>query len=819
METLWADIRYALRTFRANPGLTAVAVLSLAIGIGPNAAVFSLIDGLGFRPLPIRDPASLLVVSSVTPKERAGEASYAEYLELRNGVPAFASVASQATQGVSIAGGAQGPSLGFAGQVSASYFATLGIAPVAGRTFLPEEDHAPGTHPVAIISERLWVKRYGRDRQILGRTIQLNRVDCAIVGVMPASFRGTTPPYGPDLWVPLALSSSLWTAPASVTDPRGARRLTLFARLGPQATLPQAQAAVDALASHLAEAYPDTNRDRRFTIEYEEARRRGSFTSFAVVSLAVVGLVLLIACANVAGLLLGRAEARRGEIAMRLALGATRGRLVRQLLTESAVLSVMAAVAGLALTFGFMALLPVLVPPSPVTPSFHFRLDPRVLVFTLTVALLAAPVFGLTPALLASRPDILPVLKGDSGASRFGSGRFHPRSVLVVGQIALSLALLALSGLLLRSYFNTYRLDPGFVPRPMIFATLAPQTVGYNDAQSRDLYRRLLDRLAAVPGVEQVSMASNLPLDSMFGGGAKLNVAIPGHEPPAGEEAFSFRSSAVEPGYFDTMGIRLLRGRDFAASDRTGAAGAVIVNQTFARRFWPQGDPTGQGMRLLSEGSAGSVTECQIVGVVQDVKHHSFGETPEPYVYRPFAQAMRGQMTVIVRGPDEASMAAAFRSELAAIDRAMPVLLVTTIGAYLRLASITVQAVASILSVVSGIGLFLSTIGLYGVISFFVTRGRREIGIRIALGARPADVVARVLAQGGRLAVVGSVIGLGLAAAAAWVLRSALYGVSGTDPIVFGIVTFLVIGVALAASYLPARRAASVDPAVTLRCD
>ena len=631
METLWNDIRYALRTFRANPGLTAVAVLSLAIGIGPNAAVFSLIDGLGFRPLPIRDPASLLVVSSVTPKERAGEASYAEYLELRDGVPAFASVAAQATQGVSIAGGTQGPSLGFAGQVSASYFATLGVAPVAGRTFLSGEDHTPGTHPVAIISERLWVKRYGRDPQILGRTIRLNRVDCAIVGVMPASFRGTTPPYGPDLWVPLVLSSSLWTAPASVTDPRDARRLTLFARLGPQATLSQAQAAVDALASHLAEAYPDTNRDRRFTIEYEEAQRRGSFTSFAVVSLAVVGLVLLIACANVAGLLLGRAEARRGEIAMRLALGATRGRLVRQLLTESAVLSLMAAVAGLALTFGFMALLPALVPPTPVTPSFDFRLDPRVLVFTLTVALLAAPVFGLTPALLASRPDILPVLKGDSGASRFGSRRFHPRSVLVVGQIALSLALLALSGLLLRSYFNTYRLDPGFVPRPMIFATLAPQTVGYNDAQSLDLYRRLLDRLAAVPGVEQVSMASNLPLDSMFGGGAKLNVAIPGHEPPAGEEAFSFRSSAVEPGYFDTMGIRLLEGRDFAAGDRTGAAGAVIVNQTFARRFWPQGDPIGQGMRLLSEGSAGSVTECQIVGVVQDVKHHSFGETPAPY--------------------------------------------------------------------------------------------------------------------------------------------------------------------------------------------
>jgi predicted permease len=818
MESLWSDIRYALRTFRANPGLTAVAVLSLAIGIGPNAAVFSLIDGFGFRPLPIRDPASLLVVSSATPKERAGEASYAEYLELRD-VPAFASVAAQATQGVSVAGGTKGPSLGFAEQVSANYFETLGVAPVAGRTFLSGEDQTPGTHPVAIISERLWEKRYGRDPQILSRTIRLNRVDCAIVGVMPASFRGTTPPNGPDVWVPLMLSSALWTAPAAVSDLRGSRRLTLFARLGPQATLSHARAAVDALASHLAQAYPDTNRNRRFTVEYEEAQRRGSFTSFAVVALAVVGLVLLIACANVAGLLLGRSEARRGEIAMRLALGATRGRLVRQLLTESAVLSLMAAAAGLACAFGLMALLPALLPPTPVNLGFDFRLDPRVLVFTLTVALLAAPVFGLTPALLASRPDILPVLKGDSGASRFGWRRFHPRSVLVVGQIAVSLALLALSGLLLRSYLHTSRIDPGFVARPMIFGTLAPQTVGYNDVQSQDLYRRLLDRLAAVPGVEQVSMASNVPLDSLFGGGAKLKVAILGHEPPAGEEAFSFQSSVVEPGYFDTMGIRLLKGRDFAASDRTGAAGAVIVNQTFARRFWPQGDPIDQGIRLLPQGSDGSVTECQIVGVVQDVKNHSFEETPAPYVYRPFAQAMRSQMTVIVRGRDEASMAAAFRSELAAIDRAMPAMLVTTIGAHLQLASIAKQAVAAILSVVSAIGLFLSAIGLYGVIAFFVTRGQREIGIRIALGARPADVVARVLTQGGRLAVVGSVIGLGLAAAAAWVLRSALYGVSGTDPLVFGGVTCLVIGVALAASYVPARRAAAVDPAVTLRRD
>jgi putative ABC transport system permease protein len=819
METLWNDIRHALRMFRASPGLTAVAVLSLAIGIGPNAAVFSLIDGLGFRPLPIRDPASLLLVSSATPKDRSGEASYAEYLELRDGVPAFAGVAAQATQGVSISGGTQGPSLGFADEVSANYFATLGVAPVAGRTFLSEEDQTPGTHPVAIISERLWIKRYGRDPQVLGRTIRLNRVDCAIVGVMPAAFRGMTPPNGPDVWVPLLLSSSLRAGPGPVTDSRGWRRLTLFARLAPQATLSQARAVVDALASHLAQAYPDTNRDRRFTIEYEEAQRRGSFTSVALISLAVVGLVLLIACANVAGLLLGRSEARRGEIAMRLALGATRGRLVRQLLTESAVLSLMAAAAGLALTFGMIALLPALVPPTPVTLSFDFRLDPRVLAFTLTVALLAAPVFGLAPALLASRRDILPVLKGDSGASRFGWRRFHPRTVLVVGQIAVSLALLASSGLMLRSYFNTYRIDPGFVPRPMIFCTLAPQTVGYNDVQSRDLYRRLLDRLAAVPGVERVSMASNLPLDSLFGGGAKLKVAILGHEPPAGEEAFSFRSSVVEPGYFDTMGIRLLKGRDFAAGDRTGAAGAVIVNQTFARRFWPQGDPIGQGIRLLPQDPGGSVTEYQIVGVVQDVKHLSFGETPAPYVYRPFAQAMRGQMTVIVRGPNEASMAAAFRRELGALDRAMPALLVTTIGAHLRLASIAEQAVASILSVVSGIGLFLSTIGLYGVISFFVMRDRREIGIRIALGARPADVVARVLTQGGRLAVVGSVIGLGLAAAAGRLLRGALYGVSGTDPIVFGIVTCLVIGVALAASYLPARRAAAVDPAVTLRRD
>ena len=818
MDRLWMDVRGALRMFRANPGLIAVAVLSLAIGIGPNSAIFSLIDAVGFRPLPIRDPSSLIEITSVSDKRVRDELSYPEYQEVVRSAEAFEAVAASASQGVGISGGQQGPVVSFASRVSGDYFATLGVEPVLGRTFSSDEDRTPGAHPVAIIGERLWAQRFGRDPHVLGRTIRLNQIDCEIIGVLPAGFVGTRPLLATDVWVPITLSSTLTGARVPFTEVRDRREVSVFARLKPGATLLQARGQLDAVAAHLGEAWSETNRGRRFTAAYEEEARRRPLERIGMMSLALVGLVLLIACANVAGLLLGRAEARRGEIAVRVALGATRMRLLRQLLTESVLLSLMAAIAGMLVTYWLVSIVPALIPATPLEINFDFRLDLRVLLFTALVALVAAPVFGLTPALLASR-NIVPTLKSHGERTRSGMRGVNLRTSLVVGQIAVSLALLVASGLLVRSYFNTRGIDPGFVVRPMVFSDLAPGVVGYDQAQTRDFYRRLFERLDAVPGVDRVAMAAFLPLNALFGTGAREKVTVPGHQPPPGESAFSLRYNIVDGAFFDTMGIRVFRGRVFTADDQPTSQRVAIINQAMARRFWPDADPIDQYVSLQPSVAGGAAMPCQVVGIVQDTKRERLTETVEPLIYFAASQRLAGEMIIIMRGKDEPAMAEAFRRELRSLDRTMPAMQVTTMSEHMRSAAIAEQAIAALVSVIGSMALFLSVIGLYGAMAFFVARRTREIGIRIALGARPADVVRHVVRQGGRLAVLGSGLGLVVAAAAGRLMRRSLYGVGGLDALTFIAVTLTVCLVALAASYIPARRAARVDPMVALRCE
>jgi predicted permease len=819
MDTLWSDIRHALRTFRANPGLTAVAALSLAIGIGPNSVIFSLIDGLGFRPLPIRDASHLAVVSSATSTRSDDKSTFLEYVSIRDGTRSFSQLAASAPQGLGISGGQEGPAVVFGALVSANYFSTLGVDPILGRTFLPEEDRTAGTHPVVIIGERLWTRRFNRDPQILRRTVRLNQLDCSIVGVMPARFVGTTPVLASELWMPMMLLPALLPGEgARMLQADGRRGMSVYGRLRPESTIEQARAEVESLGRHLAESYPEIDGKRRLTVDYEEAVRRAPFVRVAAVSLGFVGLVLLIACANVAGLLLGRSEVRRNEIGVRVALGASRGRIIRQLLTESAVLSLLGGTAGLLLAWWLISLLPALVPASPITLNLDFRLDLRVLFFTLVVALAAAPVFGLTPALLASRPNIVNVLNGAPDQPRAGGRHLRTRPVLIVGQIAVSLMLLASAGLLARSYFNTRDIDPGFVVRPMVFCTMAPPVVGYGSSQTREFYQQLLERLTATPGVERASMAAHIPLNSLYGGGASQNVVIPGQPPPPGQDSHAIRSNIVAPNYFDTMGIRLVRGRDFDAGDRATSMPVIIVNQSMAQRFWPHANPIGQHVTLLPATTGGPTREGTIVGIAQDGKRLSLRETVEPALYLPYGQSTRVEMTVIARGRDEHALAIMFRRVVASFDKTMPTLQVMTMSEHLRLAVIFEQSLAAIVSAVAGVALFLSVIGLYGVIAFLVARRTREIGIRVALGARPADVVADVLKQGARFAAIGSGIGLLLAGIAGGLMGGTLYGVSAVDPLTFAAVTALVMLIALAAAWLPARRAARIDPIVALRC-
>ncbi|MGE5359854.1 MAG: ABC transporter permease [Bacteroidales bacterium] len=820
MDALWVDVRHALRGFRAHPGLTAVAVLSLAIGIGPNAAIFSLVDALGFRPLAIQDPNNLLLVSSMAEQASRGECSYPEFADVKREAATYADVAASAFQGVGIDGGSLEPGLAMGFLVSGNYFSVLGVRPLAGRALTDDDDRADRP-PTMMISERLWRHRFDRDPRILGRTIRLNRTDFHVVGIVPASFNGTgqIAVIGSDVYVPFSHARTLLPmVKPPLVDARGSRRVSVFARLHAGVTLELFRGRLGALGRHLEEAYPDTTRGRRLTVEYEEKVRRGLWTIIAGISLAIVGLILLIACANVAGLLLGRSEARTAEIAVRLAMGASRWRLIRQLLTESAVLSAVGAALGLLLAWWFIMWAPSLVPASPIPIVLDFRLDARLLAFTLATALLAVPAFGLTPALLAARREVFPALKRGSDGGAKASG-LRLRHVLVVGQVAVSLALLVSAGLLLRSYANTRAIDPGFVPRPMVFATMAPQIIGYDETQTHQFYHTLIERLEAQPGVERASLVRGIPLNSLYGSGAPVSVAVAGHEPPTGEMGFPIFNNIVGKGYFETMGIRLVRGRDFADRDRDGSPYVVVVNQSFARRFWPNADPVGQYVRLLPSKPTDGARDCQVVGIVQDSKYLSLTEAPRPYLYLPYEQNRTGEMNVITRGRDTKTLAGAFRRQVTALDRSMPITQLTTIDELLRMASVFEQSVAAVVSVTGTAALFLSVIGLYGVIAFVVARRTREIGIRIALGATPRDVIREVLKGSARLSGAGMAAGLTFAVLAGQVMRGTLYGVSALDPLVFVAVSAVVALIATAAALVPARRAARVDPLVALRCE
>ncbi|RPJ52686.1 MAG: FtsX-like permease family protein, partial [Acidobacteria bacterium] len=510
------------------------------------------------------------------------------------------------------------------------------------------------------------------------------------------------------------------------------------------------------------------------------------------------------------------AEARRAEVAIRVAMGASRGRLVRQLLTESAVVSILAGAAGVLLAWWLVRLIPALIPAMPISFTFDFRIDRRVLAYTLTVALAAAPLFGLVPALVASRPDLTPLMKGGP-SGRLGFRRVSLRRLLVVGEVAVAFVLLIASGLFVRSFIAARGIDPGFTPRPMIFSTFAPPVIGYSEAQSREFYAALLTRVEGVPGIERASMVRHLPLNMLSGRGATYEIHVPGHD-ESPNNPIRTRYNVVETSYFETMGVPIVEGRAFDASDRGNGPAVAIVNQTMARGFWKGANPIGQYFTIVRGQDA--TRECRVVGVARDGKYLHINEAPQPYFYVPFAQQFSGEMTVVARYRGEAGpMAAAFRREIQALDPAMPTLQILTLDEHLRLALFAERLLAALMGTLGGLGLLLSVVGLYGIVSHAVARRRREIGIRIAVGASPWQVVRGVLADGGRLTAVGLVLGVLLAIPCMKVAERLLNGISPRDPLVYGVVVLLVLAVALGATWAPARRAARVDPVSALRAE
>jgi predicted permease len=817
-----------------RPGFTVVAVLALALGIGANTAIFSLVYATLLRPLPVAAPERLVYLFTGMPGAPYSVASYPDYVDLRDQSQSFAGLVARGGITVSLRSGEQ-PEQVSGLVVSGNYFDVLGVRAARGRTFTPEEDQTPGKYPVVVISHGLWQRTFGGDPNIVGRQVALNGQQFTIVGVTPPEFNGTESDRVNNIYVPMMMQ-------AVVRPPRGGysgemnpdllgvrsnRWLLLIGRLKDGATIEQAQAEVGALMQRQGEAHPETNRGRIGTLSFVsqgDPDARGSLVSAARLLVGVVGLVLLIACANVANLLLARASARRKEIAVRLALGAGRLRLVRQLLTESVLLALLGGGLGLLLAVWLTDLLAAVPPPPgvlPIRPEFSF--DRRVLVFTGALSLLTGLIFGLVPALQASRPDLVNALKNDS-APLDERRRVSARSLLVVAQVALSLVLLVGAGLFLRSLQHAQAISTGFDADRILAAPLSVNLLRYTRPQGREFYRQAVERVRALPGVEAASVARILPLG---GGSSVRGLLIAGR---TGADVGAYRNendnasdnpntinvNTIGDGYFQTTGIALVRGRDFDARDAEDRPPVVIVNETFVRRHLAGQEPLGQ--HLSFRGAQGPWVE--IIGVARDSKYRTLGENPIPFAYLPLAQNHETGMTLLVRTSNEpAALAAAVRREVQALEPNLPLTDVQPMTQVIGDALYPARMGALLLTGFGVLAVVLAAVGLYGVMSFVVARRTREIGIRIALGAQTGAVLRLVLGQSMTLVAVGVVVGLVAAAMATRVLASFLYGVGTRDVVTFTLAPLALMLVALLASYVPARRATKVDPMVALRHD
>ena len=812
MRDFVQDLRYAVRQMARKPGLTIFAVLSLALGIGANSSIFSLVNAILFRELPAQRPQELVDVYS----GREGEMQYAtwsypDYADVRQWNDVFSEFA---VINLTVATHDDGrkTELLFGEQVSGNFFRLYGIRPALGRDFLPEEDVTEGTHPVVLLGHRFWQQRLGADPQIVGKTLKLNGQHLTVVGVIPEIFKGSFPGVASDFWVPMHIGKAL--AGNSIEE-RDSRSLFAKARLKPGRTVEQAQAQLTSLVGRLRTAYPQECEGLTVTLVPSQEvvlnpEIDGPIIGVAGLLMGIVGLVLLIACSNIANLLLVRAAERRREIAVRLALGAGRGRLIRQLLTESVLLALLGGLAGLLIAVWTARLIVAFKPPLPIPLNLDVPLDWRVLTFTLGIALVTGLLCGLAPALQSTRPGVVTALKDEEGGWMRRHRKLGLRNLLVVAQVATSSLLLVGAGLFLRSLGQAQSIDPGFQLRNGVAVQLALELGGvYDETKGRAFYERLLERTRALPGVRSASLVEHLPL------GLNIHVSdveIEGRpKPRKGEELEVDRSGAM-PGYFETMGIPILAGRDFAAGDVPGAQRVAIINQTAARQFWPGEDPIGKRLRF------GENEWMTVVGVVKDGKYRTLGESPRAFVYPNSLQQYSGFMTLVVATDgSEQAMIEQVRRQLDALDPNVPVFNISTLSKHLSIMLFPARLGAALLAAFGLLGLLLAGIGLYGVVASSVARRTREVGIRMSLGARRSDVLALVIREGMTLTGIGLAIGLGLALLGSQLLRGMLYGIGNYDPVTYVTVALVLGGIALCANLVPAGRATQVEPVVALK--
>lgn len=817
MRTFLQDIRFAFRLLSGSPGFTLLAALTLALGIAATATVFTWIDSLLIHPFPGASRSNQLAVLEMQiPAAPNGgtSVSWLDYTDFRDHLKLVSGLAVQREAAFAL-GDTTSARLAWGELVSADYFEVLGVHPLMGRVFVrsPNAD-TPGAYPVVVISERLWRGYFRADPRIVGRTVRVNRRPLTVLGVVPSAFHGTVPAMLLDLWVPAPMGVELGLLDKDILRDRDDRDFnSIIARQRPGVSLERAQAEVRALAANLTAAFPKTNRGVSATIKAPWHARSGVgelLLSPLRILMAVAVLLLLIVCANVGNLLLARSVARHREFGIRIALGASRWRVARQLMTETAILAGLAGIAGILLLSWMAGALLSLVPNVGLPVATDFVLNFRILAFTILVCFGAALASGLAPALVSFSPDLNEVLKeGGQRTSPTASAR-HMRGVLVIAEVALATVALIGAGLFVRSFRQAQAIEPGFDARHVLFGRFFIESTGYSGGQIQQLMLRLRQTLEAEPGIEAVSYSDFTPLSTTAG--PYDSVRVDGYVPALGESP-NVNGSLVAPGYFETLKIPILEGRDFTAADGAGAPPVIIVNQSFTRRYFHGRDPVGRKVRTFGK-------LFTVVGMARDSKYFNPAEPQRPFFYLPLAQVYGGsrELYLFIKTRGEPSLAIPMlRRDVAKVDSNASAFHAVPLAEYTQVALFGQNVAATLMSALGLMCLLLAAVGIYSVMSYAVSQRTQEIGIRLAMGARPADVITMVVRQGMHLALAGLVLGTGVALAATRAVASMLIGVNATDPATFGGASLFLLLVALAATWLPAHRATRIDPMAALR--
>lgn len=823
-HALKSDVGYACRLLLRSPGFTAIAVLSLAVGIGFNTALFSIVDALLLRPMPVERPDRLVdVYTRGSDGGRYATSSYPDFLDFRSRNEVFQDMLGYSPAIAAVKFGERSR-MALGEVVTGNYFQVLGVGTTLGRTLLPEDDR-PGAQRAVVLSHQAWVRDFGANPGVLNKRLTIHGQPYTIVGVAPEAFTGMVPMLQPEMWLPIAWVEEVEPAGIQdvVTSPtgqtrverRGQRWMFIKGRLKDGETVARADANLQLIMTQLAAEHPQTNTDRPIAVAtgvrvHPDADR--AVRPVAIGLMLGIGLVLLIACANVANMLLARASARQKEIGIRLAIGATRGRLVRQLLTESLVLAACGALAGVAVAAVLLPLIHALPLPIPVPLGLNMRIDGRVLLYTSLVATLAGLIAGLAPAVRATRPDLASSMKGEGSSQRTAGRRWSLRDGLVAGQTAVTLVLLVSAALLTRSLIEAQRIDLGFRAEGLVAVSAEFSLLGYDANRATAIMDRVIERVREMPGVVSASRTVRQPLAINY---HRNSIFFPDRHAP-GQPGVPVAVTWVDDRYFATLGVPLLRGRNVSAADLPASPRVTVVNEAFARTFWPGSDALGSRFKL--RGADGP--EYEVVGVVADYKVETVGEPPTPYIHYPLAQRPSTGAVLLARSSlDPDALLVDIRREILALEPNAVLFENQTMEQLVDVSLVVPRLAAQALALVGLVATALAAIGLYGVVAYTVARRRREIGIRMSLGASPRMVLSMIMRQGLAVASAGLLVGAVFSWIAGRALSAGLYGVSAIDPAAWTAAIGVLLGAAALANYLPARRAARVDPSVALRPD